>query len=120
MATTSSGTEWCVDSDGDIDIWHINEQYSLALTNNDLLSMLAAVKGPDTPPFDKRPLYDDLTEAFINYQHRIDHPMPSATETPAVMHLRYNNDPMFRARVMSLTSGVMEIVSKHIDKQETK
>ena len=63
---------------------------------------------------DKKALADDLTEAFINYQHRLDCPMPSATETKAAIILKYRSDPLFHAKVDSLVAGVMQIVSKHI------
>lgn len=63
---------------------------------------------------DKRALANDLTDAFIDYQHRLDLPMQSTTETKAAIILKYQHDPIFRARVDSLVSGVMSIVSKHI------
>ena len=62
---------------------------------------------------DKRALHDELTEAFIGYQHRLDQPFPSATESPEAIRLKYMNDPIFHAKVASLVSGVMHIVSKH-------
>lgn len=63
--------------------------------------------------FNKRVLADDLTEAFINYQHRLECPMPSATETKEAIILKYRSDPIFHAKVDSLVAGVMQIVSKH-------
>lgn len=62
---------------------------------------------------DKRALAEELTEAFINYQHRLDCPMPSATETKESIILKYRTDYIFHAKVDSLVSGVMQIVSKH-------
>ena len=62
----------------------------------------------------KQALFEDLTAAFMNYQYRLDHPMPSSNETKAAILLRYRNDYMFRNKVDSLTSGVMGIVDKHI------
>lgn len=62
---------------------------------------------------DKRALAEDLTDAFIEYQHRLDFPMPSPTETKEAVILKYRNDPMFHAKVNSLVAGVMRIVSKH-------
>ena len=62
---------------------------------------------------DKRALHDELTEAFIVYQHRLDQPFPSATDTKEAMIQKYMNDPIFHARVASLVSGVMQIVGKH-------
>jgi len=64
--------------------------------------------------FDKKALHDDLTDAFIVYQHRLEQPFPSATETMETMVQKYRNDPLFHARVASLVSGVMRLVSKHI------
>lgn len=63
---------------------------------------------------DKRKLHDELTEAFINYQHRLDCPFPSATESPEAIRLKYMSDPIFHARVASLVSGVMCILDRHI------
>ncbi len=62
---------------------------------------------------DKRALVSDLTDAFINYQHRLDCPMPSMTETPAVIQLKYREDPIFHAKVNCLVSSVMHLVGKH-------
>ena len=62
---------------------------------------------------DKRALHDELTEAFIVYQHRLEQPFPSATETKEAMIQKYMSDPLFHAKVASLVSGVMQIVSKH-------
>ncbi len=67
---------------------------------------------------DKKALHDDLVEAFIRYQHRLECPIPSATETPETLRLRYFNDPMFNAKVKSLAAGVMCILDKHIPNWE--
>lgn len=64
----------------------------------------------------KNALYDDLLKVFINYQHRLDCPMPSATETPASIRLKYLNDPIFHRKVESLASGVMQILEQHLEK----
>lgn len=69
---------------------------------------------------DKRKLSHELTEAFIGYQHRLDCPFPSATDSHAVIVARYNGDPIFRAKVDSLVAGVMDIVSRHIDAGEDR
>ena len=61
----------------------------------------------------KLTLCDELTNAFIHYQHRLDCPFPSATETTESIIQKYRNDPLFHAKVMSLVSGVMCIVQKH-------
>lgn len=67
----------------------------------------------------KTALFDDLTEAFILYQHRLETPFPSSTESPATLLVRYRNDPLFHARVRSLVSGVMAIVDKHVSGKAT-
>jgi hypothetical protein len=59
----------------------------------------------------KEDLYNELLEAFMNYQQRLDYPMPSQTET---IMLRYRNDPLFHNRVENLASGVMSIVDKYM------
>ena len=64
---------------------------------------------------DKQALREELTDAFIVYQYRLDQPFPSATETREAMILKYRNDPLFHAKVTSMVSGVMYIVSKHLD-----
>lgn len=63
----------------------------------------------------KRALYDELVDAFIVYQHRLEHPFPTASETKEDIIQRYMNDPLFHARVSSLVSGVMCIIDKHIE-----
>jgi hypothetical protein len=58
-------------------------------------------------------LRDDLTDAFVNYQYRLDHPFPSETETPESRRQKYFNDPVFHCKVDSLVAGVLQIVGKH-------
>ena len=65
-----------------------------------------------------RDLQDRLTDAFINYQYRLERPMPNATETLEIKHARYLNDPMFHARVTSLTAGVTDIVIKWLETED--
>jgi hypothetical protein len=65
---------------------------------------------------DKFALSRELTDAFVSYQYRLDFPMPSPEETKLLHIKKYQNDIIFRAKVDSLVSGVMQIVSKHIDK----
>lgn len=64
---------------------------------------------------DKKALSDDLTKAFIGYQHRLDCPMPIPHETEEMLILKYRTDPIFHAKVESLVSGVMRIVGEHLD-----
>lgn len=59
-------------------------------------------------------LQRDLTEAFIEYQHRLDNPMPTANETKDALEQKYLTDTMFHLKVDSLVAGVMQIVQKHI------
>ena len=54
--------------------------------------------------FDKRALYDDLLDAFIKYQWRLDNPFPQPNETKEFMIKKYMNDPIFHAKVNSLAS----------------
>ena len=65
----------------------------------------------------KDALYEELTEAFMMYQHRLDVPFESATETKAAIILKYRSDPLFHAKVESMASGVMRIVSKHLENE---
>jgi hypothetical protein len=62
----------------------------------------------------KEEIYNELLEAFMNYQQRLDYPMPSPTESPDAIMLRYRNDPLFHNRVENLASGVMSIVDKYM------
>ena len=62
---------------------------------------------------DTRALRDELTDAFIHYQHRLDCPFPSDMETTDGIIQKYRTDHIFHAKVMSLVSGVMCIVDKH-------
>ena len=60
----------------------------------------------------KQLLIDCLTDGFILYQQNLDEPMPHLSQTEATRIAKYRTDPMFRCRVDSLVSGVMQIVSK--------
>lgn len=64
---------------------------------------------------DKTALYDDLIRAFMNNQLYADSSMPLATETPKDIRLKYLSDPIFHAKVESLTAGVMHILDRHIE-----
>jgi len=55
-------------------------------------------------------LHNKLTEVFINYQWRLDHPMPEVGETMAMRIACYHNDQLFHAKVASLTAMVSHIV----------
>lgn len=63
---------------------------------------------------DKPAMYDDLLDAFIQYQWRLDNPYPAPNETKDMMILKYRSDPIFHHKVRSMTSGVMQIVGKYI------
>ena len=62
---------------------------------------------------DMKKLRDELTDAFVGYQYRLEHPFPSTTETTETRRQQYFNDPVFHCKVDSLVSGVLQIVSKH-------
>ena len=64
---------------------------------------------------DRKALHDDLVNAFMEYQYRLDLPFPSPTETKAVIILRYRSDPLFHNKVNNLVTGVMGIVNKHVE-----
>lgn len=66
---------------------------------------------------DMNAISDDLTKAFIGYQHRLDCPMPTPHETEEMIILKYRTDPIFHAKVKSLVSGVMRIVAEHLDRE---
>lgn len=58
-------------------------------------------------------LAEELTQAFIQYQYQLEHPMPVPENTTATMHQMYRENPQFRCKVENLTQGVMHIVNKH-------
>lgn len=62
---------------------------------------------------DKDAVHKDLTEAFINYQYRLERAFPQGNENYSPVEM-YKNDPMFNRRVRNLVSGVMEILDKHL------
>ena len=59
-------------------------------------------------------LDDDLTEAFITYQYRLENPFPIPYKPFDMMVLEYRRDPVFRSKVRSLVSGVIHIIDKHV------
>jgi hypothetical protein len=65
---------------------------------------------------DKRALREDLTEAFIQYQYRLDYPFPQhpTTESKLSMIQRYRQDGLFHRKVDTLVAGVIQILDKHI------
>lgn len=60
----------------------------------------------------KRLLSDELTDVFIGYQWRLDKPMPSQEDTEEAMILKYQSDPVFRAKVLQLVAGVMHTIDR--------
>ena len=62
---------------------------------------------------DKNKLHDKLTDLFINYQNRLENPMPSPNETGNSSRLKYMNDPLFHRKVVCLANGVMRVVNEH-------
>lgn len=63
---------------------------------------------------DKDKLSDDLKRLFINYQHRLENPMPKECESNVELIERYRSDPFFHAKVDALTYGVMNVIDRHI------
>lgn len=61
---------------------------------------------------DKHAIANDLTEAFIKYQYRLENPMPTDTEGIDGVE-QYRNNPIFHRKVDSLVAGVMAIIGKH-------
>ena len=61
-------------------------------------------------------LANDLTDAFIQYQYRRDTSMFTPSDTLDMLNGRrkYLIDNMFRLKVDSLVTGVLQIISKHI------
>jgi len=65
-------------------------------------------------------LRDKLTEAFINYQYRLDNPMPLSTDTPEAINIKFHSDPLFNNKVNRLVAGVISIVSDVENNQKAK
>ena len=63
---------------------------------------------------DRQKLADDLTDQFIEYQWRLENPMPDPNQTAASIAM-YRNDYVFRHKVQNWVSGVMNVVDKHIE-----
>jgi hypothetical protein len=62
----------------------------------------------------KKAMYDDLIDSFIEYQWRLDNPYPIQDETKEMMITKYRTDPIFNCKVQSMVSGIMHIIGKHI------
>jgi len=58
-------------------------------------------------------LHTELTNAFIDYQFRLDNPFPSKYESKDIKILKYQANPIFRSKVESLVCGVISIVIKY-------
>ncbi len=56
---------------------------------------------------------DELTDSFINYQWRLDHPMPDANESVESLLDHYRSNWLFRNKVDQLVSHVMNVINKH-------
>ena len=61
-----------------------------------------------------RNIQEELTKAFIAYQHRVDNPSPSKDDTEENIFLKYRSDYIFHNKVDSIVCGVMCIISKHL------
>ena len=64
---------------------------------------------------DKRAMQDELTEKFINYQYRLDNPMPSTKETPESIRHCYFSNIIFRAKVDSIVAAIMVTLDEHLE-----
>lgn len=64
---------------------------------------------------DKKAMYEDLLDAFIKYQYRLDNPFPDGMDTEIERGQAFRNDPIFNKKVKDLASGVMNIVFRHIE-----
>jgi len=67
---------------------------------------------------DRQAIHDDLVDAFISYQYRLERPMPLTTETQEIMVMYYQTDSLFHNKVQSLASGVMHVLESHLDNGE--
>lgn len=61
---------------------------------------------------DRERLRRELLDRFVEYQYRLDSPMPTPSETQETYVLAYLSDVIFRRKVDSLVAGVMEIVRR--------
>jgi len=59
---------------------------------------------------DYRTLQERLTLKFIEYQWRLDTPMPTVYESEAMKVAKYHTNPIFHARVDTLVAGILHIV----------
>jgi len=66
----------------------------------------------------RRTLADKLTDMFIEYQYRLDNPMPKAGESFDTYITEYRNDHIFHAKVASLVAGVMNACTKVIGESD--
>jgi hypothetical protein len=57
-------------------------------------------------------LAEKLTDAFVQYQWRLENPMPIPYKTPDEINMHYLTDSMFHAKVDSLVAGVLHIVQE--------
>ncbi len=64
---------------------------------------------------DKTKLADDLTDAFIIFQYRLDNPILRPEDTEDKMRSCYMSDWLFSNKVKCMVAGVMDIICKHID-----
>jgi len=64
-----------------------------------------------------RDLQDKLTDAFVNYQWRLENPMPPPGETQEMRIHKYLCDSMFHAKVDVLVAGVLDMVQTWLREQ---
>jgi hypothetical protein len=59
---------------------------------------------------DRERLRRALLDGLIQYQYRLENPIPKVGETHNTYVLRYIEDRLFRSKVDSLVCGIMQIV----------
>lgn len=62
---------------------------------------------------DKKAISNDLTKLFIQYQYRLDNPMPNLNESYEDMVFKYRSDHVFHSKVNAIVSRVMMVVTEH-------
>lgn len=67
---------------------------------------------------DMHDLQNALTHAFVRYQWRLDNPMPFVGETEEMRIRQYLGNPIFHAKVDTLTAGVLDIVQTWLGEQD--
>jgi len=64
------------------------------------------------PEIDYNNLEERLTNAFVEYQWRLDAPFPLTNESREVKEAHYYTNAVFRAKITALVAGVLDIVHR--------